>query len=939
LRLLLGVWGGHRLRHAAQAVDNALFLQVLACETKRMGLWMTPALGYCSRVAVPTGVGVLRPALLLPVSLATGLSQEQFAAIVSHELAHIRRYDLLLNLVQRLLESLLFFHPVVWYLSHRMSVEREISCDELVVSVGHQPASYADALLKVAELCAIRIPENTYALAASGHNDSEFAQRIRRLVFADNPMPLRLSRGSILVAALLLMLPLVISPMLLHVFAQNNESPAQREEDPKNEERENGTQQPTEVTVGMTFHELIKAKGKHYRLVHAMKQGQVLLVYDDISVTIDNYTIGKVTRITPTDLEDAEFFTKGIPYADAIPGESGTAAEAFNKALQELHDLLARRTRLKLEKKFHEQFLKKNDENGSLGQRSERNKARNELIRIAEGLDHIAHRIVELHNGQLRDLEPVAENAALECSEEPRYGQPSYGVIVYASTTKPISQGELLLYYGESIYRIKGKPFTLTTTGAGFYFRPNIEVPTNTSIVVSCVQDAPEEVENVRKGFMPNSDRARNPENWYRTVLYHPSGQTIEEVTPPTPAMVAYGKLKEAYLKEPDRLHAIGLVKTNHTFWQWLVYIPPNKSWMLYGATRPIPHQHLVESGSNDTRYRIPAAQTGRIVLLDAGLSIDDDGKSRMTIRADQPIIQGTPRADWLFWRPGDPEPELVGKYVAKQLPVSSTIYYSIGSGRVTTKIKDKLELVATQFVPKDFHGELTAETKLPGFCIWIEAGDFDPFVQRLNELRRMSSQNDGHAEVIQKYEELIAKNPEHSRRVEAMFDLAHIYEHSIPEQSVQPQPEKTIAWLGKAFEAAKPGTPYWYESGLHLNNRVFRTEPEVADQYLDTMLQANPDIVTKMRLWNARQNSATYRNDFEEAERICRRMLDIVGSDECPQEGLQRRDFFREAQSSVNNLMMQWAQTPASPEQRKQQLETLASDYPFQFVGESRDR
>ena len=46
LRLLLGVWGGHRLRHAAQAVDNALFLQVLACETKRMGLWMTPALGY-----------------------------------------------------------------------------------------------------------------------------------------------------------------------------------------------------------------------------------------------------------------------------------------------------------------------------------------------------------------------------------------------------------------------------------------------------------------------------------------------------------------------------------------------------------------------------------------------------------------------------------------------------------------------------------------------------------------------------------------------------------------------------------------------------------------------------------------------------------------------------------------------------------------------------
>ncbi|MEZ5940942.1 MAG: M56 family metallopeptidase [Planctomycetaceae bacterium] len=941
-RLLLGVWGGHRLWHAAQAVENAQFLRVLADETKRMGLWMTPTLGYCSRVAVPTVVGVLRPALLLPVSLATGLSQEQFAAIVSHELAHIRRYDLLLNLVQRLLESLLFFHPVVWYLSHRMSVEREVSCDELVVSVGHVPASYADALLKVAELCALRIPENTYALAASGHNDSEFAQRIRRLVFADHPTPLRISRGSILVAALLLILPLVISPMLLNVFAQNNDSPAQREEVDSEDEQANADEPELEIAIGMTFKEVVAAKGKHYRLVHAMKVGQVLLVYDDIMVTIDERLTpdgGTVTGVAPTDLEDAEFFTKDIPYADAIPGRPDLADEAFNKALQELHALLAERTKLKLVKKYHEQFLKEDDKNDTAGRRAERNKARSELIRIADRFDQIAGRIVDLHASELQNLEPVAEHAVLECSEEPRYGQPSYGVIVYALSTQPIAADELLLFYGEHVYRIKGEPFTLKTKSQGFYFRPNVSVAAHTRFVVSCIQDAPEEIENVRKGFMPNSDRARDPQRAYRTELYHPQGQKMEELAPPTPAMTAYEKLREAYLQEPDRLHAIGLSSTNHTTWQWLVYIPRNKSWMLYGATRPIPHQHLVESGPNDTRYRIPAAQTGRIVLFDAALSIDDDGKSRMTIRSDQPIIQGTPRADWLFWRPGDPEPEMVGKYVAKQLPVSSTIYYSVGSGRVTTKINDKLELVATQFVPKDFQGEVMAETKLPGFCIWIEAGEFDPFVQRLNELRRMSTQNDEHAEVIQKYEELIAKYPEHSRRAEAMFDLANIYEHSIPQQSVEPQPEKTIAWLGKAFEAAKVGSPIWFESGLHLNNRVFRTKPEVADQYVETMLQANPDIVTKMRLWNARQNSTTYRNDFEEAEQICRMMLDIVKSDECPAEGLLRRDFFREVQSSVNNLMMQWAQTPASRELRKQQIETLASDYPFQFVGESRDR
>ncbi len=73
---------------------------------------------------------------LVTRTILTGLSTDEFAAILSHELAHIRRYDLWMNLLQRLIESLLFFHPAVWMLSRRVSTEREVCCDDLAVRGG-----------------------------------------------------------------------------------------------------------------------------------------------------------------------------------------------------------------------------------------------------------------------------------------------------------------------------------------------------------------------------------------------------------------------------------------------------------------------------------------------------------------------------------------------------------------------------------------------------------------------------------------------------------------------------------------------------------------------------------------------------------------------------------------------------------------------------------
>ncbi|HYM60805.1 MAG TPA: M56 family metallopeptidase, partial [Thermoanaerobaculia bacterium] len=116
-------------------------------------------------VEVPTVVGWLRPLILLPVSALAGLSSEQLEMVLAHELAHIRRHDFLVNLMQAFVETLLFYHPAVWWMSRRVRVERENCCDDLAVAVCGDPLRYARALTRLEEL---RPSTSRLALAASG---------------------------------------------------------------------------------------------------------------------------------------------------------------------------------------------------------------------------------------------------------------------------------------------------------------------------------------------------------------------------------------------------------------------------------------------------------------------------------------------------------------------------------------------------------------------------------------------------------------------------------------------------------------------------------------------------------------------------------------------------------------------------------------------------
>jgi TonB family protein len=132
-------------------------------------------------VKVPMTAGWLKPVILLPASVLVQLPRDQLEMIIAHELGHIRRHDHLFNLFQILMETVLFYHPAITWMSNRVRQERETCCDDLVVACCNKPATYARAL---ANLEVLRGNANQWALAAAG---GDLLGRIRRII--DHELP------------------------------------------------------------------------------------------------------------------------------------------------------------------------------------------------------------------------------------------------------------------------------------------------------------------------------------------------------------------------------------------------------------------------------------------------------------------------------------------------------------------------------------------------------------------------------------------------------------------------------------------------------------------------------------------------------------------------------------------------------------------------------
>lgn len=173
-RLLIGWRIVQRLKRLATTPAADAIQARLKELALRLGVTRTVRLVESALIEVPTVIGWIRPVILLPVSVVTSLTSGQLEAILAHELAHIRRHDYLVNLIQTAIETLLFYHPAVWWLSHLIRIEREHCCDDLAVRLCDNPVVYVRALAVMEELRA----GPAMTLAANG---GSLLHRIRRI--------------------------------------------------------------------------------------------------------------------------------------------------------------------------------------------------------------------------------------------------------------------------------------------------------------------------------------------------------------------------------------------------------------------------------------------------------------------------------------------------------------------------------------------------------------------------------------------------------------------------------------------------------------------------------------------------------------------------------------------------------------------------------------
>ena len=201
--LIAAAVGVMRLRRHV-VVKTGPWAETVARLAKRMKVRQAVILVESAKTEVPFVVGCFKPMIVVPSMGFAGIPPAHLEEIIAHELAHVRRHDYLVNLFQVAIETVFFYHPGVWWLSHEIRVEREHCCDDMAAEACYGPISYARALAQLEELrvaCA-------YAMAATG--GGSLLERIRRLA---SPTEGRrgIARVPPFVLALVVAVPLILA--------------------------------------------------------------------------------------------------------------------------------------------------------------------------------------------------------------------------------------------------------------------------------------------------------------------------------------------------------------------------------------------------------------------------------------------------------------------------------------------------------------------------------------------------------------------------------------------------------------------------------------------------------------------------------------------------------------------------------------------------------
>ena len=177
LRMISSWWYVSRLKMEATIVDND-WNKILQSLANQLEIKRIVTLAQSGRIHAPIVIGCIKPVILVPVGMFSGLSTEQIETIFIHELAHIRRHDYIINLIQSFVETLFFFNPFIWILSNTIRQEREYCCDDTVVMKHGSALAYARALAQLEEA---RLTRSVLALSLA-ENKNQLLNRIKRIM-------------------------------------------------------------------------------------------------------------------------------------------------------------------------------------------------------------------------------------------------------------------------------------------------------------------------------------------------------------------------------------------------------------------------------------------------------------------------------------------------------------------------------------------------------------------------------------------------------------------------------------------------------------------------------------------------------------------------------------------------------------------------------------
>ncbi len=175
-RLGAGWWYIRQLRSRADYAVSPALRQQLERLTGRLNMTGRIALAYSSQIAGPMLVGLYRPLILMPASLINRLSVQQLEMVLAHELAHFQRADHLVNFFQNIVETLLFYHPVVRWISNELRAERELISDEQAARLTGDRLAYAETLLQLERVRGDRLAFSV------GMADHQLVTRVRHLL-------------------------------------------------------------------------------------------------------------------------------------------------------------------------------------------------------------------------------------------------------------------------------------------------------------------------------------------------------------------------------------------------------------------------------------------------------------------------------------------------------------------------------------------------------------------------------------------------------------------------------------------------------------------------------------------------------------------------------------------------------------------------------------